>query len=183
MTALINDLAAADAGLLLVWMTIARSATSQCMSWLRSSWRTSRPASTWSSAHARIRPCRWLGSRAQPDHRDPEHALRFNVEEGGAFFNRTMGLSLSPESVATLLSRTEGWITGLQLAGVALRQPAGRRASPERDRRFVAAFPGADRYMVDYLMAEVLERNRHRSATSCAGPRSSIASPLPCAIA
>jgi len=87
-----------------------------------------------------------------------EHALRFNVEEGGAFFNRTMGLSLSSESVATLLSRTEGWITGLQLAGVALRQPAGGPRLQSATNDFVAAFAGDDRYVVDYLMAEVLER-------------------------
>ena len=87
-----------------------------------------------------------------------EHALRFNVEEGGAFFNRTMGLSLSPESVATLLSRTEGWITGLQLAGVALRQPAGGPRLQSATDDFVAAFAGDDRYVVDYLMVEVLER-------------------------
>ena len=87
-----------------------------------------------------------------------EHALRFNVEEGGAFFNRTMGLSLPPESVATLLSRTEGWITGLQLAGVALRQPPGGARLQSATDEFVAAFAGDDRYVVDYLMAEVLER-------------------------
>jgi LuxR family transcriptional regulator, maltose regulon positive regulatory protein len=87
-----------------------------------------------------------------------EHALRFTAEEGGAFFNRTMGLSLAPESVATLLSRTEGWITGLQLAGVALRQPAGGPRLPRATDDFVAAFAGDDRYIVDYLMAEVLER-------------------------
>jgi LuxR family maltose regulon positive regulatory protein len=87
-----------------------------------------------------------------------EHALRFNVEEGGAFFGRTMGLSLSPESVVTLLSRTEGWITGLQLAGVALRQPATGAHLQNATDAFVAAFAGDDRYIVDYLMAEVLER-------------------------
>ena len=87
-----------------------------------------------------------------------EHALRFNVEEGGAFFNRTMGLSLAPESVATLLSRTEGWITGLQLAGVALRQPAGGPRLQRATDEFVAHFAGNDRFIVDYLMAEVLER-------------------------
>ena len=86
-----------------------------------------------------------------------EHALRFNAEEAGAFFNRTMGLSLSAESVAALLSRTEGWITGLQLAGwpSASRQQA---RSPERDRCIRGRLRGDDRYIVDYLMAEVLER-------------------------
>jgi ATP/maltotriose-dependent transcriptional regulator MalT len=86
-----------------------------------------------------------------------EHALRFTVEEGGAFFNRTMGLDLSLEAIATLLSRTEGWITGLQLAGVALRQSVGGPRRQKADAEFVAAFAGDDRYVVDYLMAEVLE--------------------------
>jgi len=80
-----------------------------------------------------------------------EHALRFSLEEAGAFLNCTMSLGLSAESVAALTSRTEGWITGLQLVGLALRQQGAADA-------FVAAFAGDDRYIVDYLMAEVLER-------------------------
>jgi LuxR family maltose regulon positive regulatory protein len=87
-----------------------------------------------------------------------EHALRLTVEEGSAFFSRTMGLSLAPEAVATLLSRTEGWITGLQLAGVALRQPAGDLRPRSAADEFVADFAGNDRYIVDYLVAEVLAR-------------------------
>ncbi len=80
-----------------------------------------------------------------------ERALRFTVEEAAVFLNQTMNLGLSPGSVAALTSRTEGWITGLQLAGLALRQ-----ASDVDE--FVAAFAGDDRYIVDYLLAEVLER-------------------------
>ena len=129
------------------------------MSWSRSSWRTSRPASTWPSARREDPPLPLARLRARDQITEiREHALRFNVEEGGAFFNRTMGLSLAPESVATLLSRTEGWITGLQLAGVALRQPAGGPRLQSATDDFVAAFAGDDRYVVDYLMAEVLER-------------------------
>ncbi len=81
-----------------------------------------------------------------------ESALRFTAEEAAAFLNRTMSLGLSSASIASLHSRTEGWITGLQLAGLALRQLAGT------DDEFVAAFAGDDRYIVDYLMAEVLDR-------------------------
>ncbi len=81
-----------------------------------------------------------------------ENTLRFTPEEAAAFLNQTMSLGLSSASVASLTSRTEGWITGLQLAGLALRQLAG--AADE----FVAAFAGDDRYIVDYLMAEVLDR-------------------------
>jgi LuxR family maltose regulon positive regulatory protein len=87
-----------------------------------------------------------------------EHALRFSVAEGAAFFSRTMGLNLAPEAVATLLSRTEGWITGLQLAGVALSQSAGGVVSRSATDDFVAEFAGNDRYIVDYLVAEVLAR-------------------------
>ncbi len=81
-----------------------------------------------------------------------ERDLRFTSEEAAIFLNQTMGLGLSAQSIASLTSRTEGWITGLQLAGLALRQLAG----PADE--FVAAFAGDDRYIVDYLMAEVLDR-------------------------
>ncbi len=80
-----------------------------------------------------------------------ERALRFTTEEASAFLNKTMNLNLSSRSVAALETRTEGWITGLQLAGLALRQQG---AADE----FVAAFAGDDRYIVDYLLAEVLDR-------------------------
>ncbi len=80
-----------------------------------------------------------------------EGDLRFNSEEAGAFLNQTMNLGLSTGSVAALASRTEGWITGLQLAGLALRQQ-------DAVEEFIAAFAGDDRYIVEYLMAEVLDR-------------------------
>jgi len=79
-----------------------------------------------------------------------ERALRFTAEEADLFLNQTMNLDLAPASVATLTSRTEGWITGLQLAGLALRQTSNAE-------EFVAAFAGDDRYIVDYLLDEVLE--------------------------
>jgi len=81
-----------------------------------------------------------------------ENTLRFTPEEAAAFLNQTMSLGLSSTSTASLSARTEGWITGLQLAGLALR-PLGGAAD-----KFVAAFAGDDRYIVDYLMAEVMER-------------------------
>ena len=80
-----------------------------------------------------------------------ERALRFTQAEAASFLNQTMRLGLSAASVALLASRTEGWIAGLQLAGLALRQASAADA-------FVAAFAGDDRYIVDYLMAEVLDR-------------------------
>lgn len=87
-----------------------------------------------------------------------ERDLRFTGEEAAAFLNQTMNLGLSPQSVAALATRTEGWITGLQLAGLALRQPTTGLRLPSDADEFVAAFAGDDRFIVDYLMAEVLDR-------------------------
>jgi LuxR family maltose regulon positive regulatory protein len=84
-------------------------------------------------------------------------ALRFTLDEAAVFLNQTMRLGLSSAAVAALTSRTEGWITGLQLAGLALRQLAGSSRLQSDTDDLVAAFAGDDRYIVDYLMAEVLE--------------------------
>lgn len=79
-----------------------------------------------------------------------ERMLRFTQEETAAFFSNTIGIDLAQTAITALEARTEGWITGLQLAGVALRTQ-----SPDK---FIAEFSGDDRYIMDYLMAEVLER-------------------------
>jgi LuxR family maltose regulon positive regulatory protein len=78
--------------------------------------------------------------------------LRFTAEEAAAFLSQTMGLSLPAEAVAALEARTEGWIAGLQLAALALQEER------ENTEAFVAAFAGDDRYIMDYLAAEVLHR-------------------------
>ncbi|MEZ4522821.1 MAG: hypothetical protein R3A46_14425 [Thermomicrobiales bacterium] len=77
--------------------------------------------------------------------------LRFSAEEAAAFLNGLMKLGLSADDVEALERRTEGWIAGLQLAALSMR---GRDDKPD----FVRAFAGDDRYIVDYLVAEVLER-------------------------
>ncbi|MEO8395161.1 MAG: helix-turn-helix transcriptional regulator, partial [Chloroflexota bacterium] len=77
--------------------------------------------------------------------------LRFTPSEAAEFLNRGMGLSLSAEDVAALEDRTEGWIAGLQLAALSLQ---GHRDIPG----FIRAFAGDHRYIVDYLVEEVLER-------------------------
>jgi LuxR family maltose regulon positive regulatory protein len=81
-----------------------------------------------------------------------ERDLRFSAEEAAAFLNQTMGLHLSAEAVETLETRTEGWITGLQLAALALQE------SPGDVLTFIDAFTGDDRYVMDYLVTEVLQR-------------------------
>lgn len=74
--------------------------------------------------------------------------LRFTLEEAADFLDRTMGLSLAGERIATLEESTEGWIAGLQLAAHALR---GRE-----DDASVEAFAGSARHVFDYLADEVL---------------------------
>ncbi|MGJ3246193.1 MAG: LuxR C-terminal-related transcriptional regulator [Elainellaceae cyanobacterium] len=81
--------------------------------------------------------------------------LRFTPEEAAAFLNRVMGLEISVADVAALEQRTEGWIAGLQLAALSLQ---GREDISD----FVAAFSGGDRYIVDYLLEEVLQRQSDR---------------------
>jgi LuxR family maltose regulon positive regulatory protein len=75
--------------------------------------------------------------------------LRFTPDEAREFFNQVMGLSVTDEQAAALESRTEGWAAGLQLAGLSLR-------GHEDPDRFVADFTGSHRFVLDYLVEEVL---------------------------
>ena len=77
--------------------------------------------------------------------------LRFTPEEAAAFLNQVMGLNLASADIAALENRTEGWITGLQMAAFSLR---GR----EDTSGFIADFAGTHRFILDYLLEEVLER-------------------------
>jgi LuxR family maltose regulon positive regulatory protein len=77
--------------------------------------------------------------------------LRFTPDEATAFLNQVMGLGLTGEDVAALEKRTEGWITGLQLAAISMQ---GR----DDVAGFVQAFTGSNRFVLDYLVEEVLEQ-------------------------
>ena len=77
--------------------------------------------------------------------------LRFTLTEASAYLNDVAALAITPGDVATLETRTEGWIAALQLAALSLRGRADAAA-------FIAAFAGDDRYIVDYLAEEVLNR-------------------------
>jgi LuxR family maltose regulon positive regulatory protein len=77
--------------------------------------------------------------------------LRFSEEEATAFLIDALGLELSAEDVARLQARTEGWPAALYLAALSLR---GRRDA----RSVIDRFAGDDRFLVDYLAAEVLAR-------------------------
>jgi LuxR family maltose regulon positive regulatory protein len=77
--------------------------------------------------------------------------LRFTPEEAVAYLNGAMGLSLTEQDVEALDGRTEGWIAALQLAALSMQ---GR----DDVSGFIAGFTGDDRYVVDYLVDEVLSR-------------------------
>jgi LuxR family maltose regulon positive regulatory protein len=70
--------------------------------------------------------------------------LRFSTEEAAAFLTEVVGLELGPAEVAALEARTEGWIAGLHLAGLAMRD---RTDLPG----FVATFTGSNRFVIDFL--------------------------------
>jgi LuxR family maltose regulon positive regulatory protein len=82
--------------------------------------------------------------------------LRFTPDEAAAFLNQAMGLHLSAEEVALLEARTEGWIAGLQLAAISMQ---GQHAAGQQDyASFIAAFTGSHRFVLDYLVEEVLHQ-------------------------
>ena len=81
--------------------------------------------------------------------------LRFTLSEASDFLTRSMGLPLTAADVAALESRTEGWIAGLQLAALSMRE---RDDVPE----FIRGFTGSHRFVVDYLAEEVLECQSER---------------------
>jgi LuxR family maltose regulon positive regulatory protein len=77
--------------------------------------------------------------------------LRFSPPQIATFFTDVMGLTLNAEEVTALDTRVEGWIAGLQLAGLALQ---GKHDTAE----FIASFAGDHRYVLDYLGDEILDR-------------------------
>jgi len=79
--------------------------------------------------------------------------LCFTTQEATAFLNQVMGLDLSVADVAALETRTEGWIAGLQLAALSLQ---GQGPHPTSRSEFIQAFTGSHRFVLDYLVEEVL---------------------------
>ena len=77
--------------------------------------------------------------------------LRFASSEAAEFLNRVMGLRLSEEDIAALETRTEGWIAGLRLAAISIQ---GHKDATS----FIESFTGSHRFVLDYLVEEVLEQ-------------------------
>ena len=84
--------------------------------------------------------------------------LRFTTDEAELFLNEVMGLKLEPALVAALETRTEGWAAGLQLAALSARTHAAGGDASGDVAGFVEAFSGSHRFVLDYLVEEVLSR-------------------------
>jgi len=77
--------------------------------------------------------------------------LRFTNSESEDFLNNSMGLELSGDQIASLESRTEGWIAGLHLAALSIQG--------DRDAvRIIPSFNGRHYFVLDYLIEEILDR-------------------------
>src|ERR671916_822006 len=84
--------------------------------------------------------------------------LRFTSSEAAEFLEGVMGLDLSAQDIAALESSTEGWIAGLQLAALSMR---GRKDATG----FIESFTGSHRFVLDYLVEEVLQQQPDRVRT------------------
>ncbi|KAA3657168.1 MAG: LuxR family transcriptional regulator [Chloroflexi bacterium] len=86
--------------------------------------------------------------------------LRFTHDLATTFLNQMMRLELSAENIAALGSRTEGWITGLQLAALSLQERDADRVTS-----FIQSFTGIHHHILDYLVEEVLEQQPQETQT------------------
>ena len=77
--------------------------------------------------------------------------LRFTGDEAEALLREIVGSRLSDRDAKALAERTEGWAVGLRLAALTLRNRTDLS-------QFVSTFSGSQRFVLDYLTAEVLER-------------------------
>jgi LuxR family maltose regulon positive regulatory protein len=77
--------------------------------------------------------------------------LRFTSSEAAVFLTQAMGLNLSKEDISALVTRTEGWVAGLQLAAISMQGSKDATG-------FIKSFTGSHRFVLDYLIEEVLEQ-------------------------
>ncbi len=81
--------------------------------------------------------------------------LRFSPAEVATFLNDAMGLRLAEADISALEHHTEGWITGLKLAAISMRGHVDAAG-------FIASFTGSHRFVLDYLIEEVLHQQPER---------------------
>jgi LuxR family maltose regulon positive regulatory protein len=87
-----------------------------------------------------------------------ERDLRFTTQESIVFLNQVMDLELTADEVSALETRTEGWVAGLQLVALSMRDRADTQG-------FVRSLTGTHRHILDYLTDEVLERQPEQVRT------------------
>lgn len=75
--------------------------------------------------------------------------LRFRVDESAAFFRQIVGMEVSPDDIEVLDARTEGWVAGLQMAGLSMKRHDDIGG-------FIESFTGSHHFILDYLVEEVL---------------------------
>jgi LuxR family maltose regulon positive regulatory protein len=149
-TALINDIASASAPLVLVlddYHIIENEAIHDSLNFLLDYLPRQLHALITTRADLPLSLARRRGRAELNEIRAAD--LRFTGGEAAEFLNTYMDLGLSTEDTAALENRTEGWIVGLQMAALSMQ-------GMDDKHRFVATFAGDDRYVVDYLVEEVL---------------------------
>ena len=77
--------------------------------------------------------------------------LRFTQDDTANLLKELKMPGLSAEDLTALNERTEGWVTGLKMAALSMREQKDIPA-------FIATFTGSQRYIMDYLMEEVLQK-------------------------
>jgi len=75
--------------------------------------------------------------------------LQFSLEEAEYLLNQNMNLGLSADEIQLLVSSTEGWIAGLQLAALSIQKTTNRQ-------EFIQSFSRIHHHVIDYLVDEVL---------------------------
>ena len=73
------------------------------------------------------------------------------LEEAAALLKEVHKVELAPEDVSALNARTEGWAVGLMMAALSIGK---HKDIPG----FIASFTGSQRYVMDYLIEEVLRQ-------------------------
>jgi ATP/maltotriose-dependent transcriptional regulator MalT len=76
--------------------------------------------------------------------------LSFSTEEVRTFFREIKGIGIDDAQIDTLRELSEGWIAGLQLAALALKNVVNAK-------QFIEDFSGSDRDITDYLGEMVLD--------------------------
>ncbi len=154
LTALINDLAVRDKTCVLVledYHTITSTEIHDTVSFLLQHL----PASLHVILISRNEPPLPLGIlRARDELIELDTAsLRFTPSETEAFLRETVRMELASAVMTRLHERTEGWVAGLRLAALSLHH-----RSVEEIEEFIQSFSGSHRYVGDYLIQEVFEK-------------------------